>query len=61
MGVFNPGLLAPSRVRYAFDGNKKIFSGLDLDEFETRLGPNLSFLGPWRLSGGLVARHQQVG
>lgn len=35
---WNAGSLWFSRVRYAFDVNNKVFSGLDLDWFENRIG-----------------------
>ena len=38
---WNQGVLWYSRTRYAFDPLNKFFSGLDLDYFESRIGPLL--------------------
>lgn len=44
------GILFPKRVRYAFDKNNKIFSGTDLDSFESMVAP---YLPPWHPSLGI--------
>lgn len=38
---WSQGILWPKRVRFAFDKNKKLFSGVDLDWFERCIGPYL--------------------
>ena len=38
---WSQGALWAPRIRHAFDKNKKLFSGRDLDWFETRIGPYL--------------------
>ncbi|XP_075515538.1 uncharacterized protein LOC142550184 [Primulina tabacum] len=38
---WSSGILFPRRVRFAFDRNNKLFSGSDLDEFESKIGPYL--------------------
>ncbi|GKV53028.1 hypothetical protein SLEP1_g59577 [Rubroshorea leprosula] len=48
---FCQGVLFPTRVRFAFDRNNKIFSGTDLDEFEMKVGP---YLPPWHPAMGPV-------
>lgn len=46
---WNQGILFPERIRFPFDPNNKIFSGTDLDLFESRIGP---YLPPWHPSLG---------
>lgn len=41
----------PERTRYPFYRNNKIFSGIDLDFFESRIGP---YLPPWHPDWGIM-------
>lgn len=38
---WSQGCLWPPRTRFAFDSNNKLFTGSDLDWFESRIGPYL--------------------
>ncbi|GKV51977.1 hypothetical protein SLEP1_g58588 [Rubroshorea leprosula] len=46
---WNQGILFEHRVRYALDPNNKVFSGLDLESFESKVGP---YLPPWHPAMG---------
>ncbi|PKA62720.1 putative mitochondrial protein [Apostasia shenzhenica] len=46
---WNQGILFSKRIRYPFDNNNSKFSGTDLDEFESKIGP---YLPPWHPAMG---------
>lgn len=54
---WNQGIQFAHRVRYAFDPNNKLFSGTDLDSFESMIGP---YLPTWHPAMGPPMLHGMV-